>query len=206
MEILQKGNRLEAMRLMFHNKAMHVPKDEVLFCETFKKTISISRKKLMLSRSMERHEESIGNERTSLLCKSLREKQEELVKKYCWDTIELITTHYDSSLLLKKLKADCFRYLAEMHVASAAESATAIYREALVIAEEELPARDMLRLGIALNWSVFLHDALNIPDEACIVARGAFESATRAGSVGTGGEMELIQLLRNNLVRWTSTT
>lgn len=45
------------------------------------------------------------------------------------------------------------------------------YKQALGICQEEMNATHPIRLGLALNYSVFLFEILDSPDEACKKAK-----------------------------------
>ena len=70
-----------------------------------------------------------------------------------------------------KMKGDCYRYLAELATgeakSKACEYACFAYAEATKIAEKDLVVTHPVRLAMALNSSVFLHEVLQNPDEAC---------------------------------------
>src|SRR5438128_2550002 len=63
--------------------------------------------------------------------------------------------------------ADFFFFLLNEGV----NSALLAYKEADSIAHKELPATHPVRLGVALNFSVFYFEVLNSPDRACDHAR-----------------------------------
>ena len=76
-----------------------------------------------------------------------------------------------------------------------------------------MPAIDPIRLGLALNYSVFHYEILNQPEKACELASSAFDLAMSqelgiddsAGSDDNQKDAMLImQLLRDNLNLWTS--
>merc|ERR1712118_596600 len=90
----------------------------------------------------------------------------------------------------------------------AAESARLAYSDAQVVAEKGLAVTHPIRLGLALNFSVFQYEVLQEPDEACKMAREAFEQAI-AGLDNVAEESYkdstlIMQLLRDNLTLWTS--
>jgi len=45
------------------------------------------------------------------------------------------------------------------------------------VAQTELPPTHPIRLGLALNFSVFYYEILNAPDQACHLAKQAFDDA-----------------------------
>merc|ERR1712127_548626 len=79
------------------------------------------------------------------------------------------------------MKADYYRYMAEFKndadKAAAAENARKAYDDASNIASAGLPVTHPIRLGLALNFSVFQYEVLGNPEEACKMARTAFEDA-----------------------------
>lgn len=114
------------------------------------------------------------------------------------------------------MKGDYYRYLAE--VASSelkndiVENAKNGYSEATQAAEKEkaLPPTHPIRLGLALNFSVFYYEILGSPEKACEMAKKAFDDAI--AELDTLSEESykdstlIMQLLRDNLTLWTSDT
>merc|ERR1712107_107368 len=91
---------------------------------------------------------------------------------------------------------------------SAAQSAKLAYEEAAKVAEKDLAVTHPIRLGLALNQSVFMYEVLAQPDEACKMARTAFEDAiAELDNVAEESYKDstlIMQLLRDNLIRRTS--
>merc|ERR1712226_1781410 len=87
----------------------------------------------------------------------------------------------ESKVFYQKIKADYYRYIAEFtdgeQKTKAAESARQAYQDAQNVAEKDLAVTHPIRLGLALNFSVFQYEVLQNPDEACKMARTAFEDA-----------------------------
>merc|ERR1711934_965220 len=108
--------------------------------------------------------------------------------------------------------ADYYRYIAEYKdgegKTNAANSAKGAYKAAQEVAEKDLAVTHPIRLGLALNFSVFQYEVLAEPDEACKMAREAFESAiAELDNVAEESYKDstlIMQLLRDNLTLWTS--
>ena len=73
------------------------------------------------------------------------------------------------------MKGDYYRYLAEVAVG---DSRTAVlddsqkaYQEAFEIAKSKMQPTHPIRLGLALNFSVFYYEILNSPEKACQLAK-----------------------------------
>merc|ERR1712172_331500 len=118
----------------------------------------------------------------------------------------------ESKVFYQKMKADYYRYIAEFSTgdakSKAAENARLAYQEASNVAEKDLAVTHPIRLGLALNYSVFQYEVLQNPDEACKMARTAFEDAiAELDNVAEDSYKDstlIMQLLRDNLTLWTS--
>merc|ERR1711920_1059346 len=93
----------------------------------------------------------------------------------------------ESKVFYQKMKADYYRYKAE-------------YKDG---AAKGLAVTHPIRLGLALNFSVFQYEVLGNPDEACKMARTAFEDAiAELDNVAEDSYKDstlIMQLLRDNL-------
>merc|ERR1712054_84385 len=118
----------------------------------------------------------------------------------------------ESKVFYQKMKADYFRYIAEFtdgdKKSSAANNAKLAYEEAQKVAEKDLAVTHPICLGLALNFSVFQYEVLSNPDDACKMARTAFEDAiAELDNVAEDSYKDstlIMQLLRDNLTLWTS--
>jgi len=144
---------------------------------------------------------------------------EEELKDICQDILNVLDKHLipasssgESKVFYYKMKGDYHRYLAEFATGAdrkeAAENSLVAYKAASDIAMTDLPPTHPIRLGLALNFSVFYYEILNSPDRACRLAKAAFDDAI--AELDTLSEESykdstlIMQLLRDNLTLWTS--
>ncbi|GAV59249.1 LOW QUALITY PROTEIN: 14-3-3 domain-containing protein, partial [Cephalotus follicularis] len=168
--------------------------------------------------SIEQKEESRRNEEHVILVKEYRSKVEAELSEVCAGILKLLDSNLvpsavssESKVFYLKMKGDYHRYLAEFKVGderkSAAEETMFSYKEAQEIALADLAPTHPIRLGLALNYSVF-YEILNSSEKACTMAKQAFEEAI--AELDTLGEESykdstlIMQLLRDNLTLWTS--
>src|SRR6201992_575762 len=76
---------------------------------------------------------------------------------------------------------DYHRYLAEFATGDkrkdSADKSLDAYKAASDVAVTELAPTHPIRLGLALNFSVFYYEILNSPDRACHLAKQSFDDA-----------------------------
>lgn len=105
------------------------------------------------------------------------------------------------------MKGDYHRYLAEFAQGdrrqTSSDQSLEAYKSASDIAASSLAPTHPIRLGLALNFSVFYYEILNSPDKACQLAKQAFDDAI--AELDTLSEESykdstlIMQLLRDNL-------
>lgn len=82
------------------------------------------------------------------------------------------------------------------------------YKTSLDIGRADLPVTHPIRLGLALNFSVFYYEILGAPDLACKIAREAFDDALKdldkLPEENYKDSTLIMQLLRDNLSLWTA--
>lgn len=164
-------------------------------------------------------EQKAEGERKRTMAKEYREMIEKELKEICRDVLGLLDSFLivnaveaESKVFYLKMKGDYYRYLAE--VATGEERKTIMddsknaYQAAFDISKEQMQPTHPIRLGLALNFSVFFYEILNSPDKACQLAKDAFDEAISeldALSEDSYKDSTLImQLLRDNLTLWTS--
>ena len=125
------------------------------------------------------------------MCVEFREKVEKELRDICGDVLKLLddyliakSTQSESKVFYLKMKGDYYRYLAEVAQGSDRDdimgNSQKAYRAAFDIAEAEMPPTHPIRLGLALNFSVFHYEILSNPEEACTLAKSAFDLAIGA--------------------------
>merc|ERR1712084_128603 len=169
--------------------------------------------------SVEQKEKTKGNEENSKHAKEYCGKVEAELDKICNTILGLLdgslipkATSGESKVFYQKMKADYYRYIAEFtegdKKSTAANNAKLAYEEAAKVAQADLVVTHPIRLGLALNFSVFQYEVLQNPDEACKMARTAFEDAiAELDNVAEDSYKDstlIMQLLRDNLTLWTS--
>jgi len=190
-----------------------------LLSVAYKNVIGARRASWRIVSSIEQKEEGKGNESQVSLIKEYRQKIETELAKICEDILEVLDKHLipsaatgESKVFYYKMKGDYHRYLAEFAVGDkrkeSAEKSLEAYKAASDVAVTELPPTHPIRLGLALNFSVFYYEILNSPDRACHLAKKAFDDAI--AELDTLSEESykdstlIMQLLRDNLTLWTS--
>ncbi|KAK9069347.1 hypothetical protein SSX86_011249 [Deinandra increscens subsp. villosa] len=190
-----------------------------LLSVAYKNVIGARRASWRIISSIEQKEESRGNQDHVSVIKDYRSKIEKELSDICDGILKLIDSKLvpsassgDSKVFYLKMKGDYHRYLAEFKTSAerkeAAESTLNAYKAAQDIANSELASTHPIRLGLALNFSVFYYEILNSPDRACGLAKQAFDEAI--AELDTLGEDSykdstlIMQLLRDNLTLWTS--
>jgi hypothetical protein len=110
------------------------------------------------------------------------------------------------------MTGDYHRYLAEIFTKDeeCVEMAKKTYTEALGIAEAKLIPTHPIRLGLALNFSVCYYEILKDQDQACKLAKDAFDAAiAKLDSIDESSYKDstlIMQLLRDNLTLWTTSS
>uniref|UniRef100_V9KF10 14-3-3 protein beta/alpha-A n=2 Tax=Callorhinchus milii TaxID=7868 RepID=V9KF10_CALMI len=160
-----------------------------------------------------------GNDKKLQQVKEYREKVEAELSDICNDVLGLLdkylipnSTTAESKVFYLKMKGDYYRYLAEVAAAEnkkqTVENSQTSYSEAFDISKKEMQPTHPIRLGLALNFSVFYYEILNSPEQACALAKTAFDEAI--AELDTLNEDSykdstlIMQLLRDNLTLWTS--
>jgi hypothetical protein len=163
-----------------------------------------------------------NDERKSSMAKEYKKKIEKELHEICDTVLGLLDEHLipsssssECKVFYLKMKGDYLRYLAEVADADNSENrektvsdSAKAYNDAMEFAKMEMPPTHPIRLGLALNFSVFYYEIMNTPDKACKLAKQAFDDAI--AELDTLNEESykdstlIMQLLRDNLTLWTS--
>jgi len=200
-----------------------------LLSVAYKNVVGARRSSWRVISSIE-HKTQEVSEQKQKMAREYRLKVEKELKGICNEVLDLLDNqlipnakdHPESKVFYLKMKGDYFRYLAEVAVTDEEmkgdekeESKTKImdhskaaYQDAFDTATAEMQPTHPIRLGLALNFSVFYYEILNSPDRACHLAKKAFDDAI--AELDTLNEESykdstlIMQLLRDNLTLWTS--
>ena len=190
----------------------------------YKNVIGARRASWRILSSIEDKERAKSNEANSGQIKSYRSKVENELTSICKEILSILDNHLivdsasdESKVFYYKMKGDYYRYLAEFlqqeDRSKVAGQANDAYAEATKIAcnsapDAGLPPTHPIRLGLALNFSVFLYEVQAKQSDACKLAKEAFDNAI--AELDTLDEESykdstlIMQLLRDNLTLWTS--
>jgi len=190
-----------------------------LLSVAYKNVVGARRSSWRVISSIEQKTE--GSEKKQQMAKEYREKVEKELREICNDVLSLLdkflipkAANPESKVFYLKMKGDYYRYLAEVATGddrnTIVDNAQKAYQEALDVAKGKMQPTHPIRLGLALNYSVFFYEILNSPDKACQLAKQAFDDAI--AELDTLNEDSykdstlIMQLLRDNLTLWTSDT
>ncbi|KAJ1668857.1 Growth-regulating factor 12 [Coemansia sp. RSA 1813] len=190
-----------------------------LLSVAYKNVIGSRRASWRIVSSIENKELSRGNNTQVERIKGYRSVIESELHEVCEDILAVLKDNLlksaeepESKIFYYKMEGDYYRYLAEFLQSDerdgASKSAEKAYNEASEVANKELPSTHPIRLGLALNFSVFYYEIANSPEKACKLAKDAFDDAIseldNLSEESYKDSTLIMQLLRDNLTLWTS--
>merc|ERR1711868_155054 len=207
----------EFMRLVTESGIELTNEERNLLSVAYKNVVGSRRSSWRVISSIEQKCET--GEKKSVYAKEYREKVEKELQEICEVVLGLLDKHLipkstsgESKVFYLKMKGGYYRYLAEVAVGERRkeimDQSQAAYKGAFEVAQKEMPPTHPIRLGLALNYSVFYYEILNDPNEACSLAKSAFDDAI--AELDTLSEecykdsTLIMQLLRDNLTLWTT--
>lgn len=120
------------------------------------------------------------------------------------------SSNVESKVFYLKLKGDYFRYIAEFSIADNSEIAQLslqAYKQA-TDAAAELKSNNPIKLGLALNFSVFYYEVIDNPIEAINIANTAFnEGISNLENIVEHQYKDatnILQLLKENINMWSA--
>ncbi len=184
----------------------------------FKNAVGSRRASWRVLASIEQKEEKKEKGQVDKVKKYKQDIEKEL-KAYCEKVLDLLdhtlitpTMADEAKVFYYKMKGDYCRYLAEFQKGEAkdgeANRALEAYHNAHEAAKDKLPSTHPIRLGLALNFSVFYYEILQQPEKAIDMAKKAFDDAIANLDNVTDESYKdatlIMQLLRDNLTLWNS--
>lgn len=153
--------------------------------------------------------ELIRNYRTRLEAE-LRDKCNQIIT-LLKDELVPRASNPEAKVFYHKMKGDYHRYLAEFASAEThskcSSEAHDCYQQATEVALSKLDPTHPIRLGLALNFSVFYYEVFSSPEKACLLAKAAFDDAMNVmdnlDEDNYKDSAQIMQLLRDNLALWT---
>ena len=193
-------------------------KERNLLSVAYKNVVGSRRAAWRILSSLKQKEQSKGNEDHVKKIEEYKSKIEKELNDICFEIIHSLdqqlvpSSSTEGKVFFEKMKRDYFRYLAEFLTGDkrqeAVDAARKAEKVAFDLAKTDLSPTHPIRLGLALSYSVFQYEILNSPEQACSLAKQAFDDAIAdLDNVSEDSYKDttlLMQLLRDNLTLWTS--
>lgn len=210
----------EFLEEMVRNKKEDLSSDERnLLSIAYKNTISLRRQAVRTLLAYEMKERKKEGSVYLPYIVEYKKRIEDELANLCQKIIKNIDTHLiprateaEAKVFYHKMKADYYRYIAENVEGDAkktyADHSLQSYTEASEVAKS-LSISNPIRLGLALNFSVFYYEVLGSQEIACQIAKETLDLAKKELSGLDEDDEEhkdafsIINLLQENLNMWT---
>ena len=194
--------------------------EQKILCDGYKNIISDKRNSLRLLNNLNKKEEEEGKQiNHKKQINIIKQKiQNELLSIF--KEIHLMLDKYlipnaqdsETKILYMKIKADYYRYHCEFaeneEFDEAKNNAEKIYKEAYDLSLKDINIYNSVRLGLALNYSVFEYEIMDNKNEAYDIAQKAYDEAMKVvddmEKRRSSDNLLLIQLLKENLNLWNN--
>ena len=192
--------------------------DRNLLSVAYKNSVGTRRTSWRVISSIEAKEEAKNSNFLPLL-REYKAKIEAELDAICEEIIKILETKLikssksdvEKEVFYLKMKGDYHRYVAEYATGdkhkAASDFAFDAYSQANTAAGP-LETTNPIRLGLALNFSVFYYEVRNDPKKACDLAKQAFDDAIadieKIEEKNYKDSTTIMQLIRDNLTLWTS--
>ena len=194
-------------------------KDErIILSAGYKNIISGKRSSWRLLNGLERKEEKKNSTQIANIHEVKANLKKEL-DQIC-EQIQNIIDKYllpnasnsETKVFFLKLKGDYYRYKCEFDTdedfPTTCDKAEKVYKEAYEIGNKDLPITNSIRIGLALNYSVFYYEIKGLKEEACNIAKNAFDESMKVlddlEKSKAKDTLLIIQLLKENLILWSN--
>lgn len=212
-----------AVKLAHSKNILLSPSARNSFSVAFKNLVSARRSSWRILCSEKQKQAAKGMQNNQHVEEKIQTVEKELLN-FCNDVLDMINSYIltqditknsgynvEYSIFFLKMKGDYFRYKAEVLKGEESETIGKLAHDAYKEATEQaapLPTTNPIKLGLALNYSVFYYEILNDPKEACVIARTAFDNAIEnlegLSETHYRDSTLIMQLLRDNLTLWNS--
>ena len=183
----------------------------------YKNIISKKRTSFRLLNNMEKKEEKKNSTQIANI-REIKGAIEKELSQACEEIQKIVdkylvpnATDSENKVFYLKLKGDYYRYKCELDGKDFEETcnkAEKVYKEAYEIANKDIPITNSTRLGLALNYSVFYYEIKGLKEEACNIAKSAFDEAMKVlddlEKSKAKDTLLIVQLLKENLILWSS--
>jgi 14-3-3 protein epsilon len=211
---------MEFLEEMVRGKKEDLSSDERnLLSIAYKNTISLRRQAIRTLLAYEMKERKKEESLYLAYIVEYKRRIEGELEKLCMKIIKNIddylltrATESEAKVFYHKMKADYFRYVAENidgeKKKTYSESSMKSYQQAMT-ESKDLSISNPIRLGLALNFSVFYYEVFNDQETACKVAKDTLDLARKElNNVDEDDEeykdaFSIINLLQENLNMWT---
>ncbi|OMJ91603.1 hypothetical protein SteCoe_5864 [Stentor coeruleus] len=187
--------------------------ERTLLSVAYKQAVGERRNAWRIIGSYEEKQKSRGSEHLALIAEYKKRIEHEL-NSLCLELVKLIDDRLlkggavdEVEVFYLKMKGDYYRYMAEAGDTEEIQKSFEAYSHASDAAKS-LPVNNPVRLGLALNFSVFYYELKKEPTKACELAKTTFDEALptleeldeRAYKEATS----ILGLIKDNLTLWTS--
>ena len=184
----------------------------------YKNMITDKRNSWRILNSMERREKK---KKTQIVqhIREIKSHIENEIREICND-LQLLTDKYllpnvndhENEVYFYKLKADYYRYICEFAEGKEKDEnikkAEEFYKKAYTNSTKNLPVNNCTRVGLALNYAIFLYEIKGEKKDAFEIAKKAFDESMKfvddLEKPKCRDTLFIIQLLKENLIFWSS--
>ena len=212
------ADMLKAMNKYIELNPKLLNEEKKLLCDAYKNVVSDKRNSLNILSNLSLKEESKQTNKDHEIL-IIKEKIQSELKTIYQDNHSILDRYLipnaqdsESKILYMKLKADYYRYHCEFaegeEFEEASNNARKMYKEAIDLAEKELPFYNVIRLGLILNYSVFEYDIMDNKNEAYEIALKTYNESMKilddVEKKRASENLLLIQLMKENINLWSN--